>query len=148
MIPCASPGIGPASRLVACIGNGGGRIVSKGVTVGGRLSGSCILIASSRLCNGSDGSCIGESRLEWLLFLGVTASPEVVMYAGSKRGKVWLRGRWELVFDGATRMGRACGGGGANGEGAVPESGVKNGDVVGLRGPGENDDGAVSVNAL
>lgn len=47
------------------------------------------------------------------------------------------------------RVGRAvrCGAG-TNGLGAVPESGVKNGDV-GLSGPGENDeDGAVSVNAL
>ena len=35
-----------------------------------------------------------------------------------------------------------------NGEGAVPESGVKKGEV-GLRGPGEKDDeGAVSVKAL
>lgn len=35
-----------------------------------------------------------------------------------------------------------------NGDGAVPESGVKKGEV-GLRGPGEKDeDGAVSVNAL
>jgi len=33
------------------------------------------------------------------------------------------------------------------GEGAVPESGVKNGEV-GLMGPGEKDDGAVSVKAL
>ena len=34
-----------------------------------------------------------------------------------------------------------------NGPGAVPESGVKKGEV-GLSGPGEKDDGAVSVNAL
>jgi hypothetical protein len=35
-----------------------------------------------------------------------------------------------------------------NGEGAVPESGVKNGEV-GLSGPGEKvEDGAVSVNAV
>lgn len=45
-------------------------------------------------------------------------------------------------------MGRACNDGGTNGEGAVPESGVKKGDVVGLRGPGENDDGPFSVYAL
>lgn len=38
--------------------------------------------------------------------------------------------------------------GGTKGLGAVPESGVvKKGDV-GLSGPGENDEGAVSVNAL
>lgn len=47
-----------------------------------------------------------------------------------------------------TGLGRACDGGGTNGDGPVPESGVKNGDAVGLRGPGENDGGAVSVNAL
>lgn len=34
-----------------------------------------------------------------------------------------------------------------NGDGAVPESGVKKGDV-GLNGPGENEDGAVSVNVV
>lgn len=34
-----------------------------------------------------------------------------------------------------------------NGLADVPESGVKNGDAVGLRGAGEKDD-AVSVNAL
>jgi hypothetical protein len=45
-------------------------------------------------------------------------------------------------------MGRAVSGGaGINGPGAVPESGVKNG-LVGDKGPGENEDGAVSVNAL
>lgn len=35
-----------------------------------------------------------------------------------------------------------------NGPGAVPESGVKKGEVVGLNGVGEKEEGAVSVNAL
>ena len=46
----------------------------------------------------------------------------------------------------AGKIGLAVGGG-TKGEGAVPESGVKKGEV-GLSGPGENEDGAVSVNAL
>lgn len=45
------------------------------------------------------------------------------------------------------RIGRAVKGGCANSLGATPESGVKKGDV-GLNGPGEKDEGAVSVNAL
>lgn len=53
--------------------------MSKGVTYGRRLSGSCILIASSRLVDGSVDSCMGESRFELLLYLGVAASPELVM---------------------------------------------------------------------
>ena len=46
-------------------------------------------------------------------------------------------------------MGRVClvFNDGTKGDGAVPESGVKNGDV-GLSGPGEKEEGAVSVKAL
>lgn len=67
----------------------------------------------------------------------------------SRCENVRLRGRWGSVrFSGiagrSARPGMLC----TNGEGAVPESGdVKNGDV-GLNGPGEKEDGAVSVNAL
>lgn len=95
------------------------------------------------LNSGSQGSSIGESRAVLLPYFGVAASPEY----WSRSGKVWLRGRWLFVDEG--RIGRAVGGGpGMNGDGAVPESGVKKGEV-GLRGPGEKDeDGAVSVNAL
>lgn len=46
----------------------------------------------------------------------------------------------------AGKIGRAVSGG-TNGLGAVPESGVKKGEV-GLNGPGENEEGAVSVKAL
>ena len=54
------------------------------------------------------------------------------------------------MFD-AGNIGLAVNGGfgiwSTKGLGAVPESGVKKGDV-GLSGPGENEEGAVSVNAL
>lgn len=46
----------------------------------------------------------------------------------------------------AGKIGLAVGGA-TKGEGAVPESGVKRGEV-GLNGPGENEEGAVSVKAL
>ena len=64
----------------------------------------------------------------------------------SRSGKVWLRGRCALPPVVAGKIGRAVSGG-TKGPGAVPESGVKKGEV-GLNGPGENDEGAVSVNAL
>ena len=51
-----------------------------------------------------------------------------------------------LVVGVAGKIGLAVKGG-TKGLGAVPESGVKNGEV-GLNGPGEKEDGAVSVNAL
>lgn len=64
----------------------------------------------------------------------------------SRRGNVWLRGRCELALIVSVWRVRAFWG--TNGDGAVPDSGVKNGDV-GLSGPGEkDDDGAVSVKAL
>lgn len=107
----------------------------------------CRAMASSRLISGSGGSSIGESSVDPLVvYLGVAASPGELEY-WSMRGKVWLRGRWELEFEGTATIGREWGVG-IKGEGAVPESGVKNGDVPGLRGPGENEDGAVSVKAL
>ena len=66
----------------------------------------------------------------------------------SSKGKVWLRGRWLLVVGVAGSSGRAVNGaGGMNGLGAVPESGVKKGEV-GDKGPGEKDEGACSANAL
>ena len=67
----------------------------------------------------------------------------------SSCGNVRLLGLCELtlvVAGVAGSIGRAVNGG-TNGPGPVPESGVKNGDV-GLSGPGENDEGAVSVKAL
>lgn len=63
----------------------------------------------------------------------------------STTGNVWLRGRCEGSMGVAGRIGRAvCG---TKGLGTVPESGVKKGEV-GLSGPGEKEEGAVSVNAL
>lgn len=98
---------------------------------------------------------MGESRHVVVAYLGVGMSPlplALVMY-WSRSGNVWLRGRCEFTpafvpgFVVAGRIGLAVRGG-TNGLGAVPESGVvKKGDV-GLRGPGEKDEGAVSVNAL
>jgi hypothetical protein len=44
------------------VGMGGGRMVSAGVTVRGRSSMAGARTAWSRLCSGSDGSPIGESR--------------------------------------------------------------------------------------
>lgn len=125
-------------------------MVSEGVTVLGRFSAGWVeetCTASLRLARGSGASSMGESRTaELLLYFGVNASP-LEGIPNSKCGKVRLRGRWEwlLLFCAAGRSGRPDGG--MKGEGAVPESGVKNGDV-GLIGPGEKDDGAVSVNAL
>jgi hypothetical protein len=57
-------------------------------------------------------------------------------------GKVWLRGRWKLLPGGGSR--ECC-------EGIhEPEllSGENAKGVVGLAGPAENEDGAVSVKAL
>lgn len=52
-------------------------MVSNGVTVGGRLSESCMLIASSRLVNASSGPCVDAFKSELVLYLGVVASPEL-----------------------------------------------------------------------
>lgn len=111
------------------------------------LSSDCValLIAWLRLSSGSAASSIGESSIVVAGgYFGVAVSA-LDMY-WSRSGNVWLRGRWALFAVVAGRMGRAVNGG-MNGFGATPESGVKNGDV-GLKGPpGENEEGAVSVNA-
>ena len=98
------------------------------------------------LMSGSWASSIGESSIAEVTYLGVDTS--VVDMYWSRSGNVWLRGRCALFASvvAAGRIGRAVSGG-TNGLGAVPESGVKKGEV-GLSGPGENDEGAVSVNAL
>lgn len=126
-------------------GRGGGRIViSAGVTVCGRSSAGVELTASFKL-SGSEASSIGESNIADVTYFGVSGGAEVDPY-WSRSGNVWLRGLCEL-FDGvAGRIGRAVKGG-THGFGATPESGVKKGEVIGLNGPGENDEGAVSVNA-
>jgi hypothetical protein len=107
---------------------------------------------------GSADSSMGESStvLSPVIEQGVIDSPVVTMNASS-RGKVWLRGRIEAVFmvvvviqeeGGRSVVDGREHGRPINGEGAVPESGVKKGEV-GLSGPGENvDDGAVSVKAV
>lgn len=79
------------------------------------------------------------------MYFGVGMSVEPDMY-WSRSGNVWLLGRWTKVAVELGKIGLAVNGG-MNGPGAVPESGVKKGDV-GLSGPGENEEGAVSVNAL
>ena len=134
-------------------------MVSAGVTVCGRSSGWDECTAESILSKGSSSPCessIGESRAVLVTYLGVGMSAAVLVPAmyWSSKGKVWLRGRWEFAptpVPGAGvvagRIGRAVKGG-TKGLGAVPESGVvKKGDV-GLSGPGEKDEGAVSVKAL
>ena len=88
---------------------------------------------------------MGESNPVLEPYLGVSDSADDDMY-WSKSGNVWLRGRWVLTLVVAGKIGLAAAGG-TKGDGAVPESGVKKGEV-GLNGPGENDEGAVSVNAL
>lgn len=97
--------------------------------------------------SGSDGSSMGESKtvVDMYLGVGMSAEPGPDAY-GSNVGNVWLRGLIGLLAVVAGSIGRAVNGG-TNGLGAVPESGVKKGEV-GLNGPGEKDDGAVSVNAL
>jgi len=91
---------------------------------------------------------MGESSASELCF-GVAASVgiDAIMY-WSSCGSVWLRGRCELPLPVAGKIRRGvCGGIAVKGVAAVPESGVKNGDV-GLSGPGEKEEGAVSVKAL
>lgn len=84
-----------------------------------------------------------------LVYLGVVDSPPLLGSPPRSRcGKVRLRGRWGLELAGIAGRSARPGLLFTKGEGAVPESGdVKNGEV-GLSGPGEKDDGAVSVNAL
>ena len=85
----------------------------------------------------SDPSSIGESSASELCF-GVAASVGIgaIMY-WSSCGTVWLRGRCELPLPVAGKIRRGvCGGMATKGAAAVPESGVKNGEV-GLRILGE-----------
>ena len=63
-----------------CAGNGGGRIVSEGVTVGGLSCGSSTLTAASMLPSGSCGSSMGESRAVLVPYFGVSDSADDVMY--------------------------------------------------------------------
>lgn len=101
-------------------------------------------IVSFNELGGMGASSIGESRTSSSPYFEATASPEVMYW--STCGNVWLRERceFELLAFGCSGREANCG---TNDEGAVPESGVKNGDV-GLSGAGENDEGAVSVKAL
>ena len=97
--------------------------------------------------NGSAISSIGVSSIaDVYLGIGSSIGPDVVMF-GSSSGKVWLLGRCEFDDGIAGAIILAVNGGFPNGPGATPESGVKMGEVV-LLNVGENDDGAVSVNAL
>lgn len=62
------------------------------------------------------------------------------------KGNVWLRGRWKLPLPGCPLGCWLF----MKGLGGQADSGLKNGDdkEVGLVGPAEKDDGAVSVNTL
>lgn len=94
-------------------------------------------------------SCIGESRAEdgavtgrYLGVIGSVVCGEINAGSFPSIGKVWLLGLWKLLL---------CGGMRDCWEGIhVPElvSGEKVNGVVGLVGPPENGEGAVSVNAL
>lgn len=96
-------------------------------------------------------SVIGESSAPLLTYFGVSVSEEPGgdMYCSTptSMGKVWLRGRWKLPFPGCPLAGWRFP---MNGLGPHAESGVKNGDEsdVGLVGPAEKVDGAVSVKTL
>lgn len=96
-------------------------------------------------------SAIGESRPLLLMYLGVSASddPGGEMYCSTpiNIGNVWLRGRWKLLLPGCPVAGCRPP---MKGLGPHAESGVKNGDEseVGLVGPAEKEDGAVSVKTL
>lgn len=105
-------------------------------------------ITSSTLTIGLADSSIGESRAAVGAYFGVRTSPDVpASRYWSSNGKVWLRGRCELLLMAGASIGRPMPGA-ANGAAATPDSGVKKGDVAGLIGPGEKEEGAVSVNAL
>jgi hypothetical protein len=77
------------------------------------------------------------------MYLGVRESLCCEIYDGSmfRLGNVWLRGLWKLLPGGGSR--ECC-------EGSQPEllSGENVKGVVGLAGPPEKDEGAVSVKAL
>lgn len=94
---------------------------------------------------------MGESSALLLMYFGVSASddPGGDMYCSTPTsiGNVWLRGRWKLLLPGCPLAGCRLP---MKGLGPHAESGVKNGDEseVGLVGPAENEDGAVSVKTL
>lgn len=96
-------------------------------------------------------SAMGESSVPLLTYFGVSASddPGGDMYCSTPTsiGKVWLRGRWKLPLPGCPLPGWRLA---MNGFGPQAESGVKKGDEsdVGLVGPAEKVDGAVSVKTL
>jgi hypothetical protein len=99
--------------------------------------------------NGAAISCIGESSADegavtgrYFGVMGSVACGEMNEVSFPSMGKVWLLGRWKLL---------PCGGMRDCWEGIqVPEfvSGENVNGVVGLVGPPENGDGAVSVKAL
>jgi hypothetical protein len=95
-------------------------------------------------------SSIGESSAVTLMYLGVSASDDAGgdMYCSTptNMGNVWLRGRWKLLLPGWPLPCWLP----MKGLGPHAESGVKKGDdsEVGLVGPAEKDDGAVSVKTL
>jgi len=64
--------------MEALDGKGGGRINPEGVMVGGRLPpGGMPFSAELRFGSGSASSCIGESKLLLVIYLGVGGSPEL-----------------------------------------------------------------------
>lgn len=107
-------------------------------------------IASSIAAMDGWSSSIGESSAVVLMYLGVSASDDAGgdMYCSTPTsiGNVWLRGRWKLLLPGWPL---ACWPP-MKGLGPHAESGVKKGEEseVGLVGPAEKDEGAVSVNTL
>lgn len=108
-------------------------------------------IVSSIAGKDPGSSAIGESSALLLMYFGVTASedPGGDMYCSTptSMGKVWLRGRWKLLLPGCPVAGCRLP---MNELGPHAESGVKNGDEreVGLVGPAEKEEGAVSVKTL
>lgn len=107
-------------------------------------------MASSIAARDPGISVMGESRAPLLMNFGVSASEEPGgdMYCSTPTsiGNVWLRGRWKLLLPGCPVA--ACRP--MKGLGPHAESGVKKGEEseVGLVGPAEKEDGAVSVNTL
>jgi hypothetical protein len=95
-------------------------------------------------------SIIGESSAVLLRYLGVRASDDaggdIYCSIPTSIGNVWLRGLWKLLLPGCPL---ACWLP-IKGFGPHAESGVKKGDDndVGLVGPAENDEAAVSVKTL
>lgn len=124
-------------------GNGGGCIEL--VTCEGDSD-----MASSMAASEPGSSVIGESRAPLLMNFGVSASddPGGDMYCSTPTsiGKVWLLGLWKLPLPGCPVAGCLP----MKELGPHAESGVKKGDEseVGLVGPAEKEDGAVSVKTL